>query len=421
MPQQRFAEELRQLRVDAGRPSYRQMARRAARAGNPYSATALWTATKGAALPTLELTLAYVQACGADPGPWRERHAAVRTAMQSPTPTAAAPATTRIPVPADPGRALSADPAGPPEPGAAEPGAAGPGAAEPGASGHGAAEPGAAAPAAPSQARRRLGVLAGAAVLVGLTVTVTTTVINIWGGGAGFTAAPVVQPFAGGPIGPSGPAAGADPSTPPSVGATTLVRPDLHQLAPTGTTPAGISTGGTDTGGTASGGTSTDGTRTDGTTTPTSRPTSQRPAPTGTGTGQPGTVAGPPATTARGNGEPGVHEQRIVTLSTQPGQESVTIDDWRQMHDNSGDLHLDAGSLNTTSGAAIAVVPTADWATCTAVRSWQTRIAYSSLSVATQLCGYSTEGRYARLQVRSAPTSGDQRLVFYGYVWELTG
>ncbi|MEV4749745.1 hypothetical protein AB0K21_25475 [Streptosporangium sp. NPDC049248] len=67
-PLQRFASELRQLRTEAGRPSYRELSRRA-----HYSVTALSEAAGGEVFPTLAVTLAYVGACGGDAELWEKR------------------------------------------------------------------------------------------------------------------------------------------------------------------------------------------------------------------------------------------------------------------------------------------------------------------------------------------------------------
>ncbi len=70
-PVEAFASELRQLRHQAGTPTYRAMARKAHRA-----ASALSAAAKGDALPSLSVTLAYVKACGADEAEltqWQQR------------------------------------------------------------------------------------------------------------------------------------------------------------------------------------------------------------------------------------------------------------------------------------------------------------------------------------------------------------
>ncbi|MFQ6272874.1 helix-turn-helix domain-containing protein [Kutzneria viridogrisea] len=57
----RFARALRGLRERSGTPTYREMARRA-----HFSYTALSKAADGRRMPGLELTLAYVRACGCD-------------------------------------------------------------------------------------------------------------------------------------------------------------------------------------------------------------------------------------------------------------------------------------------------------------------------------------------------------------------
>ncbi|MFF3868959.1 helix-turn-helix domain-containing protein [Micromonospora sp. NPDC001898] len=67
-PVQALAYELRKLRVEAGNPTYRQLARSAG-----YGATTLSEAAGGTRLPTLEVLLAYVGACGGDPDEWRRR------------------------------------------------------------------------------------------------------------------------------------------------------------------------------------------------------------------------------------------------------------------------------------------------------------------------------------------------------------
>lgn len=77
-PVQRLAYDLRLLREKAGKPPYREMARRAG-----YSTTALSQAAAGDQLPSLALVRAYAEALGADPEDWerrwREADAEVRT------------------------------------------------------------------------------------------------------------------------------------------------------------------------------------------------------------------------------------------------------------------------------------------------------------------------------------------------------
>ncbi|MFI7015460.1 WD40 repeat domain-containing protein [Streptomyces sp. NPDC050164] len=67
-PVQRFAAGLRALREAAGRPTYREMARRAG-----YGVTTLSQAAAGKQLPTRAVTLAYVKACGGDLAEWERR------------------------------------------------------------------------------------------------------------------------------------------------------------------------------------------------------------------------------------------------------------------------------------------------------------------------------------------------------------
>ncbi|MEV3978454.1 AAA family ATPase [Nonomuraea sp. NPDC049758] len=75
-----FAVELRKLRQEAGGPSYRAMAARV-----PCSATTLAQAAAGDRLPTLPVTLAYVQACGGDAERWRARWEEALTAARGAT------------------------------------------------------------------------------------------------------------------------------------------------------------------------------------------------------------------------------------------------------------------------------------------------------------------------------------------------
>ncbi|MFI7612037.1 hypothetical protein ACIBP6_12525 [Nonomuraea terrae] len=67
-PIARFAFELRKLRQEAGGPTYRAMAARV-----HYAAATLAQAAAGHKMPSLPVTLAYVQACGGDPEDWEQR------------------------------------------------------------------------------------------------------------------------------------------------------------------------------------------------------------------------------------------------------------------------------------------------------------------------------------------------------------
>lgn len=67
-PLQRFAWDLRQLREAAGRPTYRSLAAKV-----HYSASMLAEAAGGREMPSLPVTLAYVQGCGGDVEEWQRR------------------------------------------------------------------------------------------------------------------------------------------------------------------------------------------------------------------------------------------------------------------------------------------------------------------------------------------------------------
>ncbi|MEV0976492.1 helix-turn-helix domain-containing protein [Streptomyces sp. NPDC049915] len=76
-----FAAELRRLRDTAGKPTYRQLA-----AAAHYSSTTLADAAGGRKLPTLEVTLAFVRACGGDEEEWKARWHEVAAGLASASP-----------------------------------------------------------------------------------------------------------------------------------------------------------------------------------------------------------------------------------------------------------------------------------------------------------------------------------------------
>jgi hypothetical protein len=78
-PVARFATELRALREKAGSPPYRRLAEQA-----HFSKATLADAARGHRLPTLEVTLAYVEACGGDAEQWRARWHEVRSELRLP-------------------------------------------------------------------------------------------------------------------------------------------------------------------------------------------------------------------------------------------------------------------------------------------------------------------------------------------------
>ena len=71
-----FAADLRQLRTNAGKPSYRDLTRKA-----HFSASTLSDAAGGRKLPGLDVTLAYVRACQGDEPAWERRWHDLAVAM----------------------------------------------------------------------------------------------------------------------------------------------------------------------------------------------------------------------------------------------------------------------------------------------------------------------------------------------------
>ncbi|WNM32634.1 helix-turn-helix transcriptional regulator [Streptomyces sp. Li-HN-5-11] len=99
-PVEHFAAGLRRLREQAGSPDYRSMARRAGCAHSTLS-----TAAAGRKLPTLETTLAFVRACGADvqeQAHWSRRWKQVHAELERERGTGPAPAAVTPPTPAPP-------------------------------------------------------------------------------------------------------------------------------------------------------------------------------------------------------------------------------------------------------------------------------------------------------------------------------
>ena len=73
----RFAAELRELRVRAGSPTYRELALRAF-----YSASTLSQAASGLVVPSRAVTLAFVSACGGDAAEWDRRWRALEEILK---------------------------------------------------------------------------------------------------------------------------------------------------------------------------------------------------------------------------------------------------------------------------------------------------------------------------------------------------
>ncbi|ALG09489.1 helix-turn-helix domain-containing protein [Kibdelosporangium phytohabitans] len=88
----RFAADLRQLRQDAGNPTYRELSKRA-----HFSVTTLSSAANGRQLPSLNVALAYVRACGGDEAEWEQRWHAVAADLVTVEPPAGASVDERSP------------------------------------------------------------------------------------------------------------------------------------------------------------------------------------------------------------------------------------------------------------------------------------------------------------------------------------
>ena len=68
-----FAADLRELRQQAGQPSYRAMSVQAKRSGHKRSYNSFSEAVKGRSLPSWDTVAAFVTVCGAEPSDWMDR------------------------------------------------------------------------------------------------------------------------------------------------------------------------------------------------------------------------------------------------------------------------------------------------------------------------------------------------------------
>jgi adenosylhomocysteine nucleosidase len=123
--------------------------------------------------------------------------------------------------------------------------------------------------------------------------------------------------------------------------------------------------------------------------------------------------------------QPATQAERTVQLVVDdPSRQTVHIDFWRAADDGSGDLRIDENHLYTVESAGLALlsgtVP-ASYARCAGLpsSSWTRKILLVDLAAGAQLCGYSTDDRYAMLQVISVPSARDRRLAFFGRTWQM--
>lgn len=138
------------------------------------------------------------------------------------------------------------------------------------------------------------------------------------------------------------------------------------------------------------------------------------------GTEQPGPRRGEP-----GQPHPVVLAEQPVELSTQAGQESVEIDSWRHVTNQSADLLMAQDGIHTARGARLSVVSEAaepSYDHCAQLETWTDQIDFTDLQAGSQLCARSSEGRYAMFQILHVPSApeNDMRFIFFGRTWELT-
>ncbi|MFJ1791522.1 helix-turn-helix domain-containing protein [Kitasatospora griseola] len=110
-PVQAFAHDLRLVREQAGNPTYRVLAQRAG-----FAATTLSDAARGIRLPSLEVTQAYIGACGGDVEAWTRRWNELHRLAAAPAPEEPAEA-----APAAGEKPAEAAPAAEEEPGEGQP------------------------------------------------------------------------------------------------------------------------------------------------------------------------------------------------------------------------------------------------------------------------------------------------------------
>jgi hypothetical protein len=119
--------------------------------------------------------------------------------------------------------------------------------------------------------------------------------------------------------------------------------------------------------------------------------------------------------------EPPVEQERDVWIDLSRGTQLMDIDYWGHMPQVGGDLNITASGLEiATDRAGIAIVPKADWATCSTRTSWVQVIVYGAVHAGSQLCAYTPERRFARLSIEVVPGGQNPQLRFYGYTWDVS-
>lgn len=133
-------------------------------------------------------------------------------------------------------------------------------------------------------------------------------------------------------------------------------------------------------------------------------------------------VPEPSATTRTPLGpEPPVEEEREVSIDLSRGTQLMDIDYWGYLPRAGGDMNITASGLEiATERTGIAIVPQADWATCSTRTRWVQAIPYGAVHAGSQLCAYTQERRFARLSIEAVPNDQSPRLRFYGYTWDIS-
>ena len=110
-----------------------------------------------------------------------------------------------------------------------------------------------------------------------------------------------------------------------------------------------------------------------------------------------------------------------MSIDLSRGTQLMDIDYWGHMPQVGGDMNITTSGLEiATDRTGIAIVPKADWATCSTRTSWVQVIPYSAVHAGSQLCAYTQERRFARLSIEVVPNGQSPQLRFYGHTWEVS-
>jgi hypothetical protein len=120
---------------------------------------------------------------------------------------------------------------------------------------------------------------------------------------------------------------------------------------------------------------------------------------------------------------PETQASRTVHLNAgDPSRQSVYIDHLRGASGYAGDLRIDGTRLYTNGAAGIALLSSREpgsYTRCAELpdSAWRTAIDLAELSAGAQLCGYSTDNKYAMLQILAVPSANNPEFVLFGRTW----